>query len=139
LREYRRDVARFLAREREDYPALPLGYFNDDAAAMAEAFQTLALRERHSELIAEFPKSALEARLHCPLAGGSARHLRKVVRLSQRPEGGAADRRRALARSTATPDLARLAARRAPAGPQFTAVSAAETPVIYALLGSLAI
>jgi len=66
LREYRRDVARFLAGEREHYPQMPLGYFNADAAAMAEAFQTQALRDRHSELLAEFPKSALEAGLHCP-------------------------------------------------------------------------
>jgi homoserine O-succinyltransferase len=66
LREYRRDAARFLAGEREHYPQMPLGYFNDDAAAMGEAFQTLALRDRRSELIAEFPKSSLEAGLQCP-------------------------------------------------------------------------
>ncbi|MGC1278678.1 MAG: homoserine O-succinyltransferase, partial [Xanthobacteraceae bacterium] len=61
LREYRRDIARFLAGERERYPAVPLGYFNDGAAAVAETFRNRALRERHGELIAEFPKSTLEA------------------------------------------------------------------------------
>ncbi len=65
-REYRRDVVRFLNREREDYPAMPLGYFNDDAAAVAEAFRTRASRDRSGELIGEFPKSALEAGLQCP-------------------------------------------------------------------------
>ncbi len=66
LREYRRDAVRFLNREREDYPAMPLGYFNDDAAAVAEAFRTRASRDRRGELIGEFPKSALEAGLQCP-------------------------------------------------------------------------
>ena len=65
LREYRRDAVRFLTGERDDYPTMPLGYFNDDAAAAAEAFCARALRERRSELIAEFPKSALEAGLQC--------------------------------------------------------------------------
>jgi len=66
LREYRRDVARFLGGEREHYPALPLGYFNDGAAAVAEAFRARALRDRRGELVAEFPKSALEVGLQCP-------------------------------------------------------------------------
>jgi homoserine O-succinyltransferase/O-acetyltransferase len=66
LREYRRDVARFLAGERERYPALPAGYCSADATASAEAFRVRALRERRGELIAEFPKAALEAGLHCP-------------------------------------------------------------------------
>ncbi|MGA8359276.1 MAG: homoserine O-succinyltransferase [Xanthobacteraceae bacterium] len=66
LREYRRDVARFLAGEREHYPQMPLGYFNDDAAALGEAFRKLAQCDRRSELIAEFPKSSLEAGLQCP-------------------------------------------------------------------------
>jgi homoserine O-succinyltransferase/O-acetyltransferase len=66
LREYRRDVARFLAGERDAYPATPAGYFNAGAAALAEAFRSRALAERRSELIAEFPKAALEAGLECP-------------------------------------------------------------------------
>jgi homoserine O-succinyltransferase/O-acetyltransferase len=66
LREYRRDAVRFLSGEREDYPAMPLGYFSDDGAAFAEAFRKRALRNRCSELNAEFPKSALEAGLQCP-------------------------------------------------------------------------
>jgi homoserine O-succinyltransferase/O-acetyltransferase len=66
LREYRRDVVRFLGGEREDYPAMPLGYFNDDAVAVAKAFRARALRDRRGELIGEFPKSVLEAGLQCP-------------------------------------------------------------------------
>jgi homoserine O-succinyltransferase len=66
LREYRRDAARFLSRERDRYPAMPLGYFNDEAAALAEAFRARALVERKPDLIAEFPKSALETALASP-------------------------------------------------------------------------
>ncbi len=66
LREYRRDAARFLAGEREHYPAMPLGYFNDPAMALADAFRDRALAERTPELIADFPKGALEMGLACP-------------------------------------------------------------------------
>ena len=31
FREYRRDVGRFLRRQRETYPAMPRGYFDEDA------------------------------------------------------------------------------------------------------------
>src|SRR5271155_2107154 len=46
LREYRRDAASFLAGERDTYPAPPLHYFNDGAAALAIAFRARALAER---------------------------------------------------------------------------------------------
>jgi homoserine O-succinyltransferase/O-acetyltransferase len=66
LREYRRDAARFLAGERGRYPAQPVGYFDESAAALAEAFAGRARSGRRSELMAEFPTSALEAGLRSP-------------------------------------------------------------------------
>jgi len=66
FREYRRDVARFLAGERARYPGLPLGYFNAEATAVAEAFRARAMAERRGELIAEFPNTGLEAGLQWP-------------------------------------------------------------------------
>jgi homoserine O-succinyltransferase/O-acetyltransferase len=66
LREYRRDVARFLRGEREHYPAAPHGYFNDKTAALATAFRARAIGERRDDLIADFPMSALEAGLESP-------------------------------------------------------------------------
>jgi homoserine O-succinyltransferase len=66
LREYRRDAVRFLAGERERYPAVPRGYFNDEAVMRAGAFRARALAERTPELIADFPKNALEMGLQCP-------------------------------------------------------------------------
>jgi homoserine O-succinyltransferase/O-acetyltransferase len=66
LREYRREAARFLTGERDTYPAPPLHYFTDEAAALAVAFRTRALAERRTGLIAEFPKIVLEAGLNNP-------------------------------------------------------------------------
>ena len=55
LREYRRDVIRFLKGERPDYPGLPEGFFAAPAAAAANAFRARALAERDEELAAGFP------------------------------------------------------------------------------------
>jgi homoserine O-succinyltransferase/O-acetyltransferase len=66
LREYRRDVARYLNGERPQYPAMPLGYFNAEATAGADAFRARALADRRGELIAEFPKAMLAAGLESP-------------------------------------------------------------------------
>jgi homoserine O-succinyltransferase len=66
LREYRRDVARFLGGERTHYPALPQGYFNAEATALASAFRARALADRRDDLIADFPKDVLEAGVDCP-------------------------------------------------------------------------
>jgi homoserine O-succinyltransferase/O-acetyltransferase len=68
FREYRRDVARFLGRERETYPALPKNYFDDVATALAETFAERAMAARRSELMhgdvmADFPKKMLETGL----------------------------------------------------------------------------
>ncbi len=66
LREYRRDVARFLSCEREHYPVLPCDYFSPDGTAAAEAFRARALADRRTALTAEFPTAALETSLACP-------------------------------------------------------------------------
>lgn len=66
LREYRRDISRFLRRERETYPALPHGYFADDAVAIAISFRERAIADRCNDVIASFPLSALEAQLASP-------------------------------------------------------------------------
>jgi homoserine O-succinyltransferase/O-acetyltransferase len=55
LREYRRDISRFLAGAYADYPEMPCGYFGETATAALTAFRTRALRQRKKTLIAEFP------------------------------------------------------------------------------------
>jgi homoserine O-succinyltransferase len=61
LREYRRDVARFLAGERADYPAMPVAYFTTAAALGFAAFADRARQKPDPALLAEFPFAAVEA------------------------------------------------------------------------------
>jgi homoserine O-succinyltransferase/O-acetyltransferase len=63
LREYRRDIARFLSGEREQYPGMPQGLFDDDAATILGAFRERGLAYRRNSLIAEFPMDSLEVGL----------------------------------------------------------------------------
>lgn len=55
FREYRRDVARFLAGSAERYPAMPRGYFDAEIARVLDAFRLRAVADRRPELIDEFP------------------------------------------------------------------------------------
>jgi homoserine O-succinyltransferase/O-acetyltransferase len=63
LREYRRDVGRFLAGERASYPEMPRGYFDEDTAASFAAFREGALRNPSIELLSSFPAAAAEEKL----------------------------------------------------------------------------
>ncbi len=69
LREYRRDVGRYLRGERGRYPAMPRGYFDADATATLELFRKRALAERSADLIKSFPMGRLQAGLEAPLGG----------------------------------------------------------------------
>jgi homoserine O-succinyltransferase len=62
LREYHRDVSRFLRREREAYPQMPSGYFDAAAATALVAFRERALLERHIDLLADFPAVDVQGR-----------------------------------------------------------------------------
>lgn len=55
LREYRRDVGRFLRGERETYPPMPENYFDVGTAAALETFHDRALKSRSAELLADLP------------------------------------------------------------------------------------
>jgi homoserine O-succinyltransferase len=55
LLEYRRDVKRFLAGERDVYPLTPQGYFDDQMVGALAELQRRAEADRREELIAEFP------------------------------------------------------------------------------------
>jgi homoserine O-succinyltransferase len=50
LREYRRDVIRYLRREVESYPNLPASYFDRDTTVALEAFRRQATANRSEEL-----------------------------------------------------------------------------------------
>jgi homoserine O-succinyltransferase/O-acetyltransferase len=54
-REYLRDITRFIARERDSYPAFPAGYFNTETEIKLASFRKLASAERKLPLSAELP------------------------------------------------------------------------------------
>jgi len=59
LREYRRDVGRFLRGERASYPQPPQDYFNSSATFLADDFRTRAMGERRGDLVGDFPMERL--------------------------------------------------------------------------------
>lgn len=56
LKEYRRDVKRYLRQERDTYPQVPHGYFDAAATKLLDDFQAHAMAHRHEELIEAFPE-----------------------------------------------------------------------------------
>jgi homoserine O-succinyltransferase len=56
LKEYRRDIKRFLRGERETYPSMPKGYFDATAVRDLADFRDLALSDRREELMERFPE-----------------------------------------------------------------------------------
>ena len=71
LREFRRDIGRFLRQERATYPEIPHGYFDEDAADVLAAFRERALSERREELLERFPSALVDRRLK-PMCGSSS-------------------------------------------------------------------
>jgi len=55
LLEYRRDIGRFLRGERETYPPMPRGYFDEATTRALAALRARALVDRREELLTEFP------------------------------------------------------------------------------------
>ncbi|HUA88426.1 MAG TPA: homoserine O-succinyltransferase [Steroidobacteraceae bacterium] len=64
LKEYRRDVGRYLNRTQEHYPTLPVGYLSTEATATMESFRRAAVAERRPELLERFPFAEVNANLH---------------------------------------------------------------------------
>jgi homoserine O-succinyltransferase len=59
LKEYRRDIKRFLRRERETYPSMPKDYFGAAAAKLLSDFRESVLSERREEMMEGLPEAAL--------------------------------------------------------------------------------
>jgi len=59
LKEYRRDIKRFLRRERETYPSMPKNYFAAAPTKLLEDFRDLLLSDRREELMEGFPEAAV--------------------------------------------------------------------------------
>ena len=58
LGEYRRDIGRFLRKERPDYPAMPQHYFDAPTEAALADFRQRAESGPREELMADFPVAA---------------------------------------------------------------------------------
>ena len=63
LLEYRRDVKRFLRGERETYPPMPRGYFDEETVGALTAVRARALSERREGLLEEFPTALLAGKV----------------------------------------------------------------------------
>jgi homoserine O-succinyltransferase len=59
LKEYRRDVGRYLNGEQADYPTMPRGYLSAEARARLEEFKQRSLAQRAPPLIEQFPFAAV--------------------------------------------------------------------------------
>jgi len=67
LKEYRRDIRRYLRKERETYPTMPKGYFDPAIVGLLTDFQDVLLSDRladrREELMEGFPEAALAGKL----------------------------------------------------------------------------
>ena len=64
LKEYKREVNRFIHNERETYPPHPQNYFQPSAAAIADAYeQTVMKAKARHTLIPSFPEELIEIHL----------------------------------------------------------------------------
>ncbi|HVS78022.1 MAG TPA: homoserine O-succinyltransferase, partial [Steroidobacteraceae bacterium] len=86
LKEYRRDVGRFLRGEQPAWPGLPRGYFDPDAQRLIEEFRGCAEPARDPELLSRFPMAQLAAGLEArwqPGAIGIYRNWLKYVAVAK--------------------------------------------------------
>lgn len=66
LKEYRRDVGRFLRKERETYPNMPSKYFDSEATRLLTDFRELAVTSGRADSMKSFPEQAIANRLTSP-------------------------------------------------------------------------
>ncbi len=60
LKEYRRDIRRFLQQERETYPTMPKGYFDAASTKLLTQFQKTALADPSEKQLAHFPEAVVK-------------------------------------------------------------------------------
>ena len=63
MKEYRRDIRRFVNRERETYPSMPRGYFDAAATKLLTEFREKVLSSPSEELMTMFPEPAIAGTL----------------------------------------------------------------------------
>jgi homoserine O-succinyltransferase/O-acetyltransferase len=63
LKEYRRDVGRYLSAQQTNYPTPPRGYLSAESTSMLEQFRQQALARRSAALLDSFPFASVAAGL----------------------------------------------------------------------------
>jgi len=63
LLEYRRDIGRFLRGERDVYPSMPHGYFDEETVDALAALRKRALTDRREQLLGELPIESVASRV----------------------------------------------------------------------------
>ena len=59
LKEYRRDIRRYLRKERETYPTMPQGYFNPQMTSLLSDFRETAVARGEDGVMTAFPETIL--------------------------------------------------------------------------------
>jgi homoserine O-succinyltransferase len=59
LKEYRRDIKRFLRQERKTYPTMPQGYFDRASTNLLSEFQSKCMADPREEHLLNFPEEQL--------------------------------------------------------------------------------
>lgn len=72
MREYRRDVGRYLNGQRDTYPEIPENYFDNHTVLRMENYRTRAERGRDPQLFDTFPDTALRNGLEARLGASAA-------------------------------------------------------------------
>jgi len=76
LREYRRDVGRFLRGQQPHYPKLPHNYFTPAALDLLSAFEQRVAADPSPDLLSQFPTAAIADALRNTWGEGAARIYR---------------------------------------------------------------
>ncbi|HWE56607.1 MAG TPA: homoserine O-succinyltransferase [Acidimicrobiales bacterium] len=85
LREYRRDVGRYVRGERPDFPAVPTGYFDPAQSRVIESVRADALAGRRVD-VDLLSSRAMRSRLRAPWQSRGARILSNVIEETQTAE-----------------------------------------------------
>jgi homoserine O-succinyltransferase/O-acetyltransferase len=72
LKEYRRDVGRYLRAERDTWPTIPQGYFAAPGVAALEKYRAHAAKARDPALLGSFPMTELAAGIRAPWRAAGA-------------------------------------------------------------------
>jgi homoserine O-succinyltransferase/O-acetyltransferase len=76
FKEYRRDVRRYLRKERETYPSFPKNYFDEHVSNLLSAFREAAMACRDERLMDHFPEAQFNGSLRSTWQSSASRLYR---------------------------------------------------------------